>query len=132
MIGDNLTSSTLQRALDGTWQRQKAISANIANHETPGYKATKVSFEETLSREVAKLGGKDVTAKEIRENLGEIKNSKIWNYKDDSTSMRADGNNVDIDIENIDMVKTQIQYMYLTRGVTDMYSRLKYAIRGGR
>ena len=35
MLGDSITSSVVQRALDGVWQRQKAISANIANYETP-------------------------------------------------------------------------------------------------
>ena len=44
MIGDSVTSALLQKALDGTWQRQRAIANNIANHETPGYKAIKVSF----------------------------------------------------------------------------------------
>jgi flagellar basal-body rod protein FlgB len=52
--------------------------------------------------------------------------------KDFSTSERADGNNVNVEAENIDMAKTQIQYQYLTRGMSDMYSRLRYAISEGR
>lgn len=48
MIGDSITSALIQKALDGTWQRQKTISNNIANHETPGYKAVRVNFEQEL------------------------------------------------------------------------------------
>lgn len=120
MVGDSLTTAVLQRALDGTWQRQKAIVNNIANHETPGYKAIKVSFEESLSKEVQKLNSKD------------IENSDINVYSDYSTSERADGNNVNLDLENIEMAKTQIQYQYLTRSMTDMFSRLRYAISEGK
>ncbi|MCR5481979.1 MAG: flagellar basal body rod protein FlgB [Clostridia bacterium] len=133
MIGDNLTSSIVTKALDGVWQRQKAVSANIANAETPYYKAEKVTFEEELARRVKKLGtGPDVTGKTIREGLGTIKDSEIFNYDDDYITMRLDGNNVDIDQENVDMIKTQIQYMYLVRSMTNMYANLEYAVKGGK
>ncbi|MDD3168934.1 MAG: flagellar basal body rod protein FlgB [Eubacteriales bacterium] len=131
MIGDSITSAILQRALDGTWQRQRAISNNIANHETPGYKAIKVNFEDSLNREINKLD-QSMPAKEKIESLEALRNAKISVHSDNSTSNRADGNNVDMDLENIEMAKTQIQYQYLTRGMTDMLSRLRYAISEGR
>lgn len=132
MIGDSTMSSVLQKALDGTWQRQKAISNNIANAETPGYKAVKVSFEDSLEREVQKMAGRKDSAKEFREGLEDIKQSDIDIISDYSTSERADENNVNMDQENIEMVKAQIQYSYLTRSMTDMFSRLRYAISEGK
>lgn len=132
MIGDSVASALLQRALDGTWQRQRAIANNIANHETPGYKAIKVSFEESLDREVQKLGRSKPTKEEIFRGREALKNSRINMVSDDSTSERADGNNVNLDLENIEMAKTQIQYQYLTRSMTDMFSRLRYAISEGK
>jgi flagellar basal-body rod protein FlgB len=132
MIGDTPMSAILQRALDGTWQRQRAIANNIANAETPGYKAVKVSFEESLEQEVQKLAGNMDTKEDIYRGLQDIKDSKISAYSDYSTSERADGNNVNMDAENIDMAKTQIQYSYLTRSMTDMFSRLRYAISEGK
>ena len=54
MIGDSITAALYQKALDGTWQRQKATSNNIANSETPGYKAIKVNFEDSLKAEISK------------------------------------------------------------------------------
>ncbi|HVI41909.1 MAG TPA: flagellar basal body rod protein FlgB [Anaerovoracaceae bacterium] len=132
MIGDSITSAILQRALDGTWQKQRAIANNIANHETPGYKAIEVSFEDSLDQEIQKLGSNTPTREEISQSLDDIKNSEINVYSDYSTSERADGNNVDLDLENIEMAKIQIQYQYLTRSMTDMFSRLRYAISEGK
>jgi flagellar basal-body rod protein FlgB len=69
---------------------------------------------------------------QIEESLEAIRNSKISIYSDHSTAMRADGNNVDMDLENIEMAKVQIQYAYLSRSMTDMFSRLRYAISEGK
>ncbi len=132
MIGDSITSAILQRALDGAWQKQRAISNNIANHETPGYKAIKVNFEDSLEKEIEKLGNGLPTKEKIEEGIDALKNSDINVFSDYSTSERADGNNVDLDLENIEMAKTQIQYQYLTRSMTDMFSRLRYAISEGK
>ena len=132
MIGDSITSAILQKALDGTWQRQRAISNNIANHETPGYKAIKIDFENSLDQEIRKLENSIPTKEKIIESIETLKNSEINVFSDNSTSNRADGNNVDLDLENIEMAKTQIQYQYLTRSMTDMFSRLRYAISEGK
>ena len=132
MIGDSVTSALLQKALDGTWQRQRAIANNIANHETPGYKAINVSFEDSLDQEIRKIGSATQTKAQIDEALEDIKNSEISMYSDNATSERADGNNVNLDLENIEMAKTQIQYQYLTRSMSDMFSRLRYAISEGK
>lgn len=135
MIGDSITSALYQKALDGTWQRQKATSNNIANSETPGYKAIKVNFEDSLKAEMDKL---QTTSKssttaflDKMESIQSIEDSQISVYEG-ATSSRLDENNVDLESENIDMSKSVLQYYYLVRGVTDSYSRLKYGINGGK
>lgn len=135
MIGENVSTALLQKALDGTWQRQRAISNNIANHETPGYKAKKVSFENFLERETKLLMNKDSSnsgALDSESVINKIENTRITEYESGDTQVRADGNNVDLDSENIEMAKTQIQYQYLVRSLTDSFSRLRYAISEGR
>lgn len=133
MIGDSITSALYQKALDGTWQRQKATSNNIANSETPGYKAVKVNFEDSLKAEINKLKttGSSNAFLDKMESIESIENSKISVYEG-ATSSRLDENNVDLESENIDMSKSVLQYYYLVRGVTDSYSRLKYAVNGGK
>lgn len=132
MLGDSISSALMQRALDGTWRRQTAIANNIANHETPGYKTIQVSFEEALNQEVLKIQSPLKSTHEIAEKINQLANSEITAQKNRSTSERMDGNNVNLDVENINMAKTQIQYQYLTRGMTDMFARLKYAINEGK
>ena len=132
MIGDSITSALIQKALDGTWQRQKAISNNIANYETPGYKAVKVNFEQALKHEVRRLQTTSDSKPEISQGLESIRSSRVRSFTDPSGSERADGNNINLESENIEMAKTQIQYQYLTRAMTDFYSRLRYAISEGK
>ncbi len=129
MIGDSIASALMKKALDGSWQRQKAIANNIANHETPGYKAVKVSFENELKNEVQRLGKTGFSG---RETFQPILNSKVRYIEDQSFSERADGNSVNLEVENIEMAKTQIQYQFLTRAMADFYSRLRYAISEGK
>ncbi len=136
MIGDSITSALYQKALDGTWQRQKAISNNITNSETPGYKATTVKFEDSLKAEINKLSSNSSSSSssgfiDKMDSIQSIQNSNITVSSGD-TSSRLDENNVDLESENIEMSKTTLQYYYLVRGVSDNYSRLKYAISGGR
>ncbi|MEI8217035.1 MAG: flagellar basal body rod protein FlgB [Eubacteriales bacterium] len=134
MIGETVSTALLQKALDGTWQRQRAISDNIANHETPGYKAKKVSFENILAKEAKKLTNKfdNGQGMDNASAMQKIEDVHVTEYETSNTTERADGNNVDLDLENIEMAKTQIQYQYLVRSLTDTYSRLRYAISEGR
>jgi flagellar basal-body rod protein FlgB len=133
MIGDSITTAVLQRALDGTWQREKAIAANIANHETPGYKAIKVEFEAALDRAVRNLKRNvSVSGGGYMSALETIRKADIDVHENSTYSERADASNVNLEEENIEMAKVQIQYDYLTRQITDTFSRLRYAAREGR
>ncbi len=127
MLGDTVASALIERALDGSWQRQKVIANNIANQETPGYKAKSVSFEQQLKKQVAHL-----KLSNAGKNISLIKNSKISIDENSSLSERADGNSVNMELENIQMAKAQIQYQFLTRTLADYYSRLRYAISEGK
>ncbi|MBI4855625.1 MAG: flagellar basal body rod protein FlgB [Acetobacterium woodii] len=135
MIGDSISSALYQKALDGTWQRQRAITNNIANSETPGYKAVKVNFEDALKSEMNKLKTSSASTStgfiDEMESIQSIQNSNISVYSGD-TSSRLDENNVDLESENIDMSKTTMEYYYLVRGFSDDYNRLKLAINGGK
>lgn len=132
MPGDSYTAALLQRAMDGTWQRERAISSNIANYQTPGYKAIKVSFEDSLMQEVNKIEKTKMTSADIRQGINNVLRSDIKAEQDYSTAERLDGNNVNLDVENIEMARTQIQYQYLIRSMTDMFSRMRYAISEGK
>jgi flagellar basal-body rod protein FlgB len=43
------TQQLLEAAMRGSWQRQTALTNNIANADTPGYQAREVNFESALA-----------------------------------------------------------------------------------
>ncbi|MCX7614257.1 MAG: flagellar basal body rod protein FlgB [Clostridiales bacterium] len=122
---NNSSLQVAQKSLDSLWMKQKVISNNIANMNTPGYKSKTVEFENLLKKAIASSSNES----ELAENLSSIEPRVEQN---NFTSGREDGNNVDIDSESIELVRTQIQYEYMTSMIANEISRMKYAINGGR
>lgn len=119
------TYELIKKALDASDLRGKAIANNIANINTKGYKKINVSFEETLS---------DVT--EEMKNDGRVtfgdSVGKISIEKDNKTSMRSDGNNVDIEVEKTNQAANSLMYNALISKANGKLSMKKYIISGGR
>ena len=124
---DSVSTSILNKDLDGLWERQRAISDNIANYETPGYKTKNVSFENQLASQVADSG--DSTRNQIIENIDGIK--PVVSESENETD-RADGNGVDLEGQNIDLARTEINYLYSLQEISDSFTRLSKAINGGK
>lgn len=117
----------LDKAADASWMREEAISNNIANVSTPGYKRQDVDFESVLQRE---LGNSQYTYldKKVRDiDLSEL---NVSAYTDSSAySYRLDENNVDIDTENVELASEQIRYQALTENcIGSEFTRLSTAL----
>lgn len=121
---DSVTTSLLNKDLDGLWARQQAISDNIANFETPGYKTKTVSFEDQLRDQIASGGG---GSHKMMEN---IQNVQPVTEEAQNETYRADGNGVDLEQQNIELARTQLNYDYSLTELSDAFSRLKTAISG--
>ncbi len=118
--------SMMKKSLDYLWDRQTVISSNIANVDTPGYKAGVLSFEENFKRELdAALESNDFD--KIRETL-DNDNFAILEQKTDEA--KADGNNVNMDVEQMEMTRTALQYQFAIQSVTDDLTRLRTVIKG--
>jgi len=123
---EGINMQVLQKGLDAVWMRQQVISNNIANSQTAGYKSKTVEFESML-QDVLKGNYNDADLiNEAIENINPVIKTKI------DSSIREDGNNVDLDSENIELARAQLQYDYLVKSLTSQVSRLRYAINGGR
>ena len=122
---DSVSLNLVNKNLDGLWLRQQAISENIANYETPGYKAKQVSFENVLRDQVAKSSRES-------ELIGNIKGAEPQVKVLDDQTMRLDGNAVDVEKENIELVRTQINYYYSLQQISDQFARLRTVIKGGQ
>lgn len=101
-LTDSVASSALHETLDGLSARQKAITGNIANVETPGYKRSYVSFEQELKRVIE--SGKS------HEAINKMKTLKHTSQIDTTSPSGLDGNNVNIDAEIADLAKTSLHY----------------------
>jgi flagellar basal-body rod protein FlgB len=66
-VFESVTSLALSSALDGLSMRQRAIANNIANVNTPNYKAQRVQFEDALAKSVQQ--GDGAVAATIAESL---------------------------------------------------------------
>ncbi len=53
MLSVDSTQQLLEAAMRGSWQRQTALTNNIANADTPGYQPREVNFESALQSAVA-------------------------------------------------------------------------------
>ncbi|MGE5473445.1 MAG: flagellar basal body rod protein FlgB [Ignavibacteriales bacterium] len=135
MIEDMFKSTyVLQKALDASWTRNKVISDNIANVDTPGYKKKTVEFESYLSQAVDNkaLKGTVTNERHIPVGAGNMGGIKINVREDNSTTMRLDGNNVDVESEMADLAKNNIMYNALIEKIAGEFSRLRTAINDGR
>ncbi|MVB09730.1 Flagellar basal body rod protein FlgB [Caprobacter fermentans] len=121
---DSVTTSLLKKDLDGLWARQQAVSDNIANFETPGYKTKSVSFEDQLQNEIA-VGG---TSDDMVSGIDQVQPETTVAQDE---MFRADGNGVDLEQQNVESLRTQMNYYYSLQTIGDVFSRLKTAIGGG-
>ena len=112
-------SRALHRALDGVALRQSTIADNIANVDTPGYRARAVAFESSLRAASATGGFEDGRSAEVAVT------SELTD-----TPVGPDGNSVDLRKETLAAVQSQFQYQMLTRAVTDKFDLVRTAVTG--
>jgi len=129
----NIFSNTIQhleQGLDYSSVKQKVISNNIANVETPGYKARKVHFNDVLNQEVQKLKAYRTDHRHF-----EFSNSNLVPYKitmNRKSSYLSNENSVDIDREMSEMAQNQIYYNTLIDRLNGKFNSLKTVIKGGK
>lgn len=125
-IDNNNNILLSQKSLDYLWEKQRIISENIANSDTPGYKAKEISFEDQLSKNLDKFRNQESPKKsEIREA---ILDTKITIDTSDEESTRLDGNNVNVDVEQVELARAQLQYQYQIYQINDQFNRLRSAL----
>ena len=123
----------LPRALTAASIRQEVIANNVANVNTPNFKKSVVEFEELLAREIygEEDDGKLKMARTHDKHLPYVPlefRAEPTISPDNSTVMRVDDNNVDIDIEMASLAKNQLYYNAIVTQFGGHINRLKNAI----
>jgi flagellar basal-body rod protein FlgB len=135
-ISNNTTLRALSFALDGLSLRQKATAQNIANVDTPNYKAQHVSFEAQLQQALQNDNETGLPVKMTHSGHidlhGATFKSEFITLDHQDNQLRNDGNNVDIDQEMTNLPETSLRYQSLTQLAGMKLSLLKAIIREGR
>jgi flagellar basal-body rod protein FlgB len=130
------TTDALGASLNLRLLRQDVISANVANAETPGYKAKKVDFEEALSRALDHEGLGRVHASDSDHFLmgqGAISRARADVYENPDVNMANDGNTVDMEKELSTLSENSILYKAALQLINKKLGALRYAVtEGGR
>lgn len=123
----------LEASLNGAATRQKVISHNISNINTPGFKKSVVSFEDQIQNIVSDPPKRLPLKTTSNKHISNIPTKIIPRIKKDySPGIRADGNNVHLEQEMTKMAKNDL---YFNSAVTQLNKRLailKYAASDGR
>ncbi|MCH4193397.1 MAG: flagellar basal body rod protein FlgB [Butyrivibrio sp.] len=120
--------NVLDKAADASWIRNDVIANNIANVDTPGYKRQDVDFEGELQKA---LGNSKYTTMDDKVKALDTKDLTPRTYTDSANfSYRLDGNNVDIDTENVTLAANELKYNGIMTAMQTEFSNLKSAMSG--
>jgi flagellar basal-body rod protein FlgB len=111
-VFDSVTSVALSSALDSLALRQRTIANNIANVNTPNYRAQRVTFEDALTRSVAAGDGHAAatTARSVEPT-------------------QLNGNNVNLDTETLSNIDTVLRYQFASQAAGTDFAAVRAALR---
>lgn len=129
IFGDS-AMSIASKAMDGLSSRRNVISQNVANVDTPGYHALELNFEAALQKSLSSTPKMSMALTHENHQLSKNDASGPFQAKLRSGGTeRADGNNVDIDQELVEMTETGIRYSALSTAVSKKLNLLKNLAR---
>ena len=146
--------NTLQQGLSAAWTRNAVIRNNLANIETPNFKASDVEFETLLARALEEdhsfrgiaTHPEHISARGFKGTTTDPKHYQFgpgYRFSDLSSitpqiverrdlSMRMDGNNVDVEDENVKLAQNSLYYNTLMEKMNSEIRRLRMAITEGK
>ncbi len=132
------TNYILEKSMDVESLRRKVIANNVANVDVPHFKRSEVNFESELKRALGE--NSEVNENRLPAILTDEKHIPFYETRDVrtvsprinvdyTTSMRNDGNNVDIEKEMVDSSKNTMRYNALVSALNHNYKMLKLVER---
>ena len=106
------TGSVIYAALNGLAARQRVIANNVANVETPGFIAGRVSFEDSLRAAIAEGDPASVTPSTRRS----------------ADPVNLNGNNVSLDNEVVSLTQTDLAYQMMIQALNQKFGLLRAAM----
>ncbi|MCS7220768.1 MAG: flagellar basal body rod protein FlgB [Anaerolineae bacterium] len=134
---DDITTAVLQRALTALSLRQQVTSNNLANLNTPGFKASEVLFEAELKRALEAERGQVEPLRVTHPAHFRVDSSSALEVQPIvrtrmNTTLRADGNNVDLEKEMASLTETSLLYQASTQILARKLALLRAIVTEGR
>ena len=116
----------MEKAMNFLWTKQAAILDNIANAETPNYRAKVVTFEESLKEklETAQSGVKP------RASVRNVLETADYFVEEQQEVTRMDDNGVNVTEQSAEMIRNAYQLQYVMSSISSDLTRLQKAING--
>jgi len=124
-----LTSNSqlmLEKSMGFLWTKQAALLDNVANAETPNYKAKVVTFEESLRDRLEQAGRSGTPRRSVREVLEETEFAVF----EPQESARMDENGVNLNEQMVEAVRNAYQIQYVMQSISNDLTVLRAAVRG--
>ena len=120
--------NALDNTADVSWQRQTLILNNMANDDTPGYKRQDIEFESVLRKELLDVHETSLerAVNKLDDDGHKVEGIEYTDYG--HYSYRLDGNNVDMDTENVELASDTLRYQALMTSTTNEFNRFKSVI----
>lgn len=127
---DGRILNVLQKGLEASSMRQHVLSNNVANIDTPNFKRSDVDFQAVLSTVLGERNENlDMKLTSIQHIPGLADRGGAGVVMDQSTSLRNDGNNVDVDREMTNVAENGLYYNSLTRTISSQLGLLRMVIK---
>ncbi len=117
--------NSLKEVMDYRLTRQGVISSNVANVDTPGYKAQDISFEQEFESRLQLS-----TTNPAHKHSSRAAIKAYESFSDPHGRIGNDGNTVDIDREMMKLAQNQLLYNAASQDLANKIKGLKEAIRG--
>lgn len=128
------TMPALERSLDTRSLNQKMIVSNIANMDTPNFKAFKMLVDEEMQGATGDASALTMTrtrSEHLATTTSGRAAGRIERVRDHPLSLRGDGNTVELDTEMANLAENTLMYNTATRIIANKFSLLKDVIKGG-
>jgi flagellar basal-body rod protein FlgB len=128
------TISLLERSLNLRSLQHRVLASNIANMDTPNYKAVELAVAEEMSGNQGSAAGIQLVQTQrghlpLKQNPSDHASLKV--AKPPQFSLRGDGNTVDLDRTMGRLAENTLLYKTAAQIISQKFSGLKNAIRGG-
>jgi flagellar basal-body rod protein FlgB len=122
---DDRNFPTLENLLAYTSKRQQALSSNITNLDTPGYRAKDYTFEAEMASQAISM---TTTSPNHIAPVQDTPGARIFEV---GTKDKPNGNNVDIERELTEITKNGLEYITLVQYLNQKIRTLRSAINDG-